>query len=250
MAIAVVLFLVASVSPVRERRRLARRLTEDAALSAALDGLPVAPSAKAPSAQSVNVYGLDPSLLAALQGSTGTGANMSNYGTSNSTGVAAASPPNGTLPPGLASAPAPWLSINGSVGQAGSAPDQAPSRIAPALPPRSTQYAPLDPYLAAALENQGRASPAPTAGAGVVGGAPGPAPAAGAGHAPIAPAPVIQSGGPPAAPGPAPVAAIAAGTPWASQQVLHSSAAFKAAPASWICICSASTAVAFQGNSP
>jgi hypothetical protein len=173
LAAAALLLLVASLSPAlqhqQRRQRTHRRLGEDAALSAALNGLPVAPSARGPTVSGVNVYGLDPNLLAALQGS----------------GATAAAPP-------FAPAPAPRLAISGSTGQAASAPE------ARAAPPRSVQYAPLDPYLAAALENQGHA----------------PSPAA----AMVLPSAAPSAGAAPPSGSAAPAVAVAAGTPWAAQQ--------------------------------
>ena len=172
--LAALLLLVSQVSPARQTPQKHRRLGEDTALSAALNGLPVSPSAGS-GISGVNVYGLDSSLLAALQG---------NSSSSNSTS-------NSTQGPTLAPAPVPQPSNPGKAIQSQSlsvSPRAAPAQPAkpvksqpvsqtlnasavatvalppsPALapvgaaPPRGL-VTPLDPLLAAALEGQGRVS--------------------------------------------------------------------------------------------
>lgn len=168
------LFLVHAMPTQRQRPFIGRRLSEDAALSAALDGLPVSPSAKSPVTPAVNVYGLDPSLLAALQQS---GANASQAATRNSSvptvpapGPTTSSNASNSSPgmvssssvrgwPGPASAPAP--STWGQSVQSAPAGTQSAQPPSP-LPPTRGTYAPLDPHLAAALENQGRVPPMTT----------------------------------------------------------------------------------------
>ena len=128
--VAALLLFVSQVSPARHQLQKRRQLGEDTLLSAALDGLPVSPSAGSGMA-GVNVYGLDNSLLAALQNNTN-----SSILTSNSS----------TAAPSQHAKPAPISSIG---------PAMAPQALA--SPPRSN-VTPLDPLLAAALENQGRVS--------------------------------------------------------------------------------------------
>ena len=135
--VAALLLFVSQVSPARQQLQKRRQLGEDTALSAALDGLPVSPSAGSGMA-GVNVYGLDNSLLAALQGNS-----------SNSTSLISNSSHGPTASPMQHPKAAPAVS---SIG-----PAMAPQALA--NPPRSN-VTPLDPLLAAALENQGRV-PAP-----------------------------------------------------------------------------------------
>lgn len=134
--VAALLLFVSQVSPARQQLQKRRQLDEDTALSAALNGLPVSPSAGSGMA-GVNVYGLDNSLLAALQGNSSNSSNLISNSSHGPTG----SP---TQHPRVA----PVSSIG---------PAMAPQALA--NPPRSN-VTPLDPLLAAALENQGRV-PAP-----------------------------------------------------------------------------------------
>ena len=147
--VAALLLFVSQVSPARQQLLKRRRLGEDTALSAALDGLPVSPSAGSGMA-GVNIYGLDHSLLAALQGNS-----------SNSTGQ----PSNSSQGP--TGAPAPQLAKASPSMPAQHIPSQLLNRgssIVPAMAPQTTatpprsNVTPLDPLLAAALENQGRVS--------------------------------------------------------------------------------------------
>ena len=133
--VAALLLFVSQVSPARHQLQKRRQLGEDTALSAALDGLPVSPSAGSGMA-GVNVYGLDNSLLAALQNNTNSSILTSNSNSSHSP----------TAAPSQHAKTAPVSSIG---------PAMAPQALA--NPPRSN-VTPLDPLLAAALENQGRVS--------------------------------------------------------------------------------------------
>ncbi len=181
----VLLFLVhvVHVTPARQRqRRAGRRLSEDAALSAALDGLPVSPSAKSQATPAVNVYGLDPSLLAALQqnGANATSGQPGNRSSSSAPipGPSLAQSPM-TATSSSSSSQSPGLVRSSSVGwpgpgaapepsawnqspQSAPVPGPAQARSSAPLPPPRSNYAPLDPHLAAALENQGRVPPAST----------------------------------------------------------------------------------------
>ena len=168
--VAALLLFVSQVSPARQELQKRRRLGEDTALSAALDGLPVSPSAGSGMA-GVNVYGLDNGLLAALQN---TSSNSSLLTSNSSHG------PTGS--PTQSAKVAPISSIG---------PAMAPQ--AQANPPRSN-VTPLDPLLAAALENQGRVSaPAVATRAPYGSSAPAVAPAASAAFRPSTLSPAQQA---------------------------------------------------------
>ena len=155
--VAALFLLVSQVSPARQKHR---RLGEDTALSAALNGLPVSPSASS-GMSGVNVYGLDNSLLAALQGKSDS--SSSNAQSSNAPQAPAGAP---TSQPAKLAKPAPGQGavisqpVNGSAGLLAVPARPAVAPQSSASPPRSN-VTPLDPLLAAALENQGRVS-APT----------------------------------------------------------------------------------------
>ena len=148
--VAGLLILVSQVSPARHQLLKRRRLGEDSALSAALNGLPVSPSASS-GMSGVNVYGLDNSLLAALQGNNTSDINSTHqpFNSSQSPVGAPASQPTKAAPV-IQAQFASSQSLNTSIG-----PAMAPQGMA-ALP--HSNVTPLDPLLAAALENQGRMS--------------------------------------------------------------------------------------------
>lgn len=168
--VAALLLFVSQVSPARQQLQKRRGLGEDTALSAALDGLPVSPSAGSGMA-GVNVYGLDNGLLAALQGNS----SNSSILTSNSSHSPTGSPTQRVKIPPIS-----------SIG-----PAMAPQALA--NPPRSN-VTPLDPLLAAALENQGRVSgPALATRAPYGSSAPAVAPAMSATLKPSTPSPAQQA---------------------------------------------------------
>jgi len=148
--VAGLLLLVSQASPARHQLLKRRRLGEDSALSAALNGLPVSPSASS-GISGVNVYGLDNSLLAALQGNNTSDMNSTHqpFNRSQSPIGAPASQPTKAAPV-IQAQFASSQSLNTSIG-----PAMAPQGMA-ALP--HSNVTPLDPLLAAALENQGRVS--------------------------------------------------------------------------------------------
>ena len=197
-AATLLLLLLANVIPARQRQPTDRRLSEDAALSAALNGLPVSPSAQTPVGSAVNVYGLDPSLLAALQqsganasGSNQNGTNASQQGNqaaysrsgaaqvpASGPAIVSATPQAGvrdengggsSTTPGAVSSSSlrqtyagAWAPVPAPAPTAWSgAPASGPSSRGPSTAPPRSIYAPLDPHLAAALENQGRLPPSP-----------------------------------------------------------------------------------------
>lgn len=152
-AIASLLLLVGVVTPARQQLQKRRKLGEDNALSAALNGLPVSPSAGS-GMSGVNVYGLDSNLLAALQGNGTNGTNSSSPSLSQGPAGAPVSQPMRAAPPVQAqfafSQPLRTSTIATAPGLA-----MAPQ---PSASPPHGNVTPLDPLLAAALENQTRAS--------------------------------------------------------------------------------------------
>lgn len=152
-AIASLLLFVSVVTPARQQLQKRRKLGEDNALSAALNGLPVSPSAGS-GMSGVNVYGLDSNLLAALQGNGTNGTSSSSPSSSQGPAGAPASQPMRAAPP---------VQAQFAFGQPlksstiATAPGLAMAPQPSASPPRSN-VTPLDPLLAAALENQTRAS--------------------------------------------------------------------------------------------
>ena len=146
---AALLLFVSQVSPARHQLLKRRRLGEDTALSAALDGLPVSPSAGSGMA-GVNIYGLDHSLLAALQGNS-SNSTIQSYNTTQGP-IGAPAPQHPQAAPVV---PAQHVSSQSLNHSSSIGPAMAPQIMA--NPPRSN-VTPLDPLLAAALENQGRVS--------------------------------------------------------------------------------------------
>ena len=172
--LAALLLLVSQVSPARQTPQKHRRLGEDTALSAALNGLPVSPSAGS-GISGVNVYGLDSSLLAALQGNSSSSNSTSNSTQGPTLGPAPVPQPlnpgkpvqSQSLPVSPRSAPAqPAKPVKSQpISQTLNASSVATVALPPspamapvgAAPPRGL-VTPLDPLLAAALEGQGRVS--------------------------------------------------------------------------------------------